>query len=38
GGAADVVAGEPGDMSAAPEIHVTETELEADLAARDETA
>lgn len=26
------------DMSAAPEIHVTETELEGDLAARDETA
>ena len=26
------------DMSTAPEIHVTETELEGDLAARDETA
>lgn len=31
-------AGDGADMSHAPEIHVTETELEADLVARDETA
>jgi hypothetical protein len=32
------VAADEADMSAAPEIHVTETELEGELAARDETA